>query len=89
MQSGSRCGEHALASGNRYAGQWRSIRAQYLVTHQQCEWAQCEKAAVAVDHIDGGGPSGDNRWANLQALCQSHHAAKTAANDGGFGRRPA
>jgi len=42
-----------------------------------------------VDHIDGGGPSGDNRWANLQALCQSHHAAKTAANDGGFGRRPA
>jgi len=89
VQSGARCGDHALANGNRYAGEWRTIRAQYLVAHQSCEWAGCEMAATVVDHIDGSGPSGDNGWRNLQALCQPCHARKTAVNDGGFGRRPA
>ncbi len=33
---------------------------------------------IEVDHIDGRGPKGDNRDANLQALCRSCHQRKTA-----------
>lgn len=39
--------------------------------------------ATVVDHVDGDAMNNDR--SNLQPLCASCHAAKTAREDGGFG----
>ncbi|MFA7456062.1 MAG: HNH endonuclease [Micavibrio sp.] len=48
-----------------------------------CAQAGLVKAASVVDHINGDAL--DNDRSNLQALCASCHARKTAREDGGFG----
>jgi 5-methylcytosine-specific restriction protein A len=69
-----------------YDSRWAAIRKRYLAEHPFCEAPGCLFPAVDVDHIDGRGPRGDNSFLNLQALCKSHHARKTARQDHGFGR---
>ena len=74
-----------------YDGRWRKARALYLSQHPLC--AECQRhgrtvAASVVDHIK---PHKGNRtlfWdeRNWQALCKRCHDAKTAREDGGFGR---
>lgn len=87
------CDEHRPAdprpSAHRrgYGRRWAAKRAAYLRAHPTCELPSgCAAPATDVHHLDGRGPGGDNRWANLQALCHPHHSAATVAGDGGFGR---
>jgi 5-methylcytosine-specific restriction enzyme A len=58
---------------------WRNLRRDKLTANPQCEANGCTAPATDVDHIvrlrTGGAPYD---WANLQALCHSHHSAKTA-----------
>lgn len=65
---------------------WRALRAEVL--HEQPLCVHCERAgrvrlATVVDHADGNAMN--NERSNLQSLCASCHAAKTAREDGGFG----
>jgi 5-methylcytosine-specific restriction protein A len=76
-----------------YTGAWERARAAYLRKHPLCK--HCGEAgriepATVVDHIK---PHRGDRalfWdsANWQPLCKPHHDAKTAREDGGFGRTP-
>ncbi|MFA5593217.1 MAG: HNH endonuclease [Micavibrio sp.] len=75
--------KRALPTNDR---RWRRLRA--LVLQEQplcalCAQAGLVKAASVVDHINGDAL--DNDRSNLQALCASCHARKTAREDGGFG----
>jgi 5-methylcytosine-specific restriction protein A len=83
------------AAARGYDVQWRKTRAAFLRVHPQCECPECaalptwqRPTATDVDHRDGRGPLGPRGydWSNLQALTASHHARKTATQDGGFGR---
>ncbi|MDP2026435.1 HNH endonuclease [Sulfuriferula sp.] len=74
-----------------YGGQWRKARAGYLRSHPLCvvcATAGVVRAANVVDHIVPH--KGDQAlfWdkTNWQSLCKSHHDAKTAREDGGWGR---
>lgn len=89
--------DHCRPSAARrgYNREWQHTRAAYLKAHPLCECEECEAlpvwrrpTATDVDHIDGLGPNGPHGhdWTNLQALTHSHHARKTATQDGGFGR---
>ena len=70
---------------------WRAVRAAFLREHPLC--VQCAArgrvvAAVVVDHvvpIKDGGARFDT--GNCQALCISHHNAKTASETARRGRR--
>jgi len=73
-----------------YSTRWRRARADYLADNPLCVACRTEgrvRAAAAVDHI--APHRGDHvlfwRRSNWQALCASHHNAKTASEDGGFG----
>lgn len=66
---------------------WRRIREVQLSREplcRECAKAGRVRAATDVDHIDGD--SGNNADDNLQSLCHSCHSAKTARENGGFGR---
>ena len=81
------------AAARGYDARWRKARVVYLGLHPLC--AECRRhgstvAASVVDHIQ---PHKGNRtlfWeeSNWQALCKRCHDAKTAREDGGFGRSP-
>ncbi len=65
---------------------WRALRAEVLREQPLC--VQCARAgrlrlASVVDHVDGNAMN--NERSNLQPLCSSCHAVKTAREDGGFG----
>lgn len=73
----------ALPTNDR---RWRQLRA--LVLREQplctlCDQAGILRAASVVDHINGDALDNDRH--NLQSLCASCHARKTAREDGGFG----
>lgn len=56
------------------------MREVKLKDNPICEVRGCNRLAVEVDHItplSAGGARYD--WANLQALCEPCHAAKTSA----------
>lgn len=89
--------KHNRAPWHRWYGLavWLKLRAWFLTKpeHVICEWIdrngqRCTRPTAEVDHIV---PHRGN-WAlfidpkNLQGLCSSHHALKTAKEDGGFGR---
>jgi 5-methylcytosine-specific restriction protein A len=83
------------ASQRGYDYDWKKTRDAYLAAHPQCECPECSAlptwrrpTATDVDHIDARGPRGPrgHDWTNLQSLTASHHARKTAREDGGFGR---
>lgn len=81
------CPDHAKTSVRRnptlakvYASQrWKLLRRSVLYDHPVCQHTGCRTLSTDVDHIvsleDGGAPYDRN---NLQALCKSHHGAKTA-----------
>lgn len=69
---------------------WKRIRARQLAKEPTCRLCR-ERGlltpATHVDHIDGKAACAhDYREENLQSLCQSCHSAKTAQEDGGFGK---
>jgi 5-methylcytosine-specific restriction endonuclease McrA len=74
--------------GVNYGRRWGKVRAAYLAEHPFC--VECEKAgeqtlATDVDHIIPHRGQAARFWdvTNYQALCKSHHSAKTAT-EGGF-----
>jgi len=63
---------------------WRRIRAAVLQKSPVC--VACEYARAShVDHVVPRRRGGTDSAENLQALCASCHARKTAREDGGFG----
>ena len=87
-----RSAEHRKEAARLYrSGQWQALRRQQLTLQPLC--AECLKAgrytlAYEVDHIT---PHRNDEalfydHTNLQSLCHSCHAIKTAREDGGFGR---
>jgi 5-methylcytosine-specific restriction protein A len=70
------------AAGRGYDAGWRRVRGAYLKAHPRCETPGCLEPATEVDHLDGVGPRGDNRWTNLRALCHAHHSSRTARDQG-------
>lgn len=71
---------------------WRRIRARQLTREPLCRQCKADgrtTAAVVVDHIDGKAATAhDYRDENLQSLCEPCHSAKTALENGSFGRAP-
>lgn len=59
----------------------QALRLAHLAEHPQCQWTDCPKLAVEVDHMTPlaeGGRRYDPR--NFQSLCDPHHKAKTNAD---------
>ncbi len=80
------------AARRGYDAGWRAARRRYLILHPLC--VECERvgrltAAAVVDHVVPHKGNASLFWdeTNWQALCEHHHAVKTAAEDGGFGNR--
>lgn len=76
-----------------YGYAWQKARAAFLREHPLC--TSCDdkgyvQAAVVVDHIvpHKGDPQLFWNRRNWQPLCKPCHDAKTAREDGGFGRAP-
>ncbi|WP_308444462.1 HNH endonuclease [Laribacter hongkongensis] len=80
------------SSGERgYGSRWRKARDTYLRGHPLC--VECGKSdkvvpATEVDHVVPHKGDQSLFWDtdNWQPLCKSCHSAKTAREDGGFGR---
>lgn len=80
------------AASRGYNGAWRRFREAYLGRHPLCVACHANSRitlARDVDHIVPLRVAPERKYdeSNLQALCQPCHAAKTATEDGGFGRR--
>lgn len=80
---------HSAARG--YDARWRKYRLLFLATHPLCRHCLAQgrhTEATVVDHVTPH--KGDHflLWDtnNHQALCKRCHDAKTAREDGGFGR---
>ena len=82
------------AAARLYGAAWRAERLDWLREHPLC--VECEAAglltpATIVDHSVPH--KGDVKlfWdkTKWQSMCKPHHDAKTAKEDGGFGRAPA
>ena len=94
----SRCGKHkhierkqvdqqrGTSAQRGYGSRWQKARATYLSFNPTC--ARCGQAASVVDHITPHKGNSELFWSteNWQALCKRCHDAKTAREDGGFGR---
>jgi len=66
------------------------MRAAHLAREPLCRHCALNNrvtAATDVDHVDGD--DGNNDPSNHQSLCRSCHSAKTARENGGFGREAA
>ena len=101
ISSGSYCPEHTQtkrgpsresAARRGYGREWQRISREYLAAHPWC--AECQRRGVRTPatEVDHRTPHKGNRklfWdkENWQPLCHSCHSAKTAKEDGGFGRR--
>lgn len=102
LTSGHWCEAHARqaeqvrregrAGGFKYDHRWRKRRAAWLTANPLC--VSCEargiiKQASDVDHVVPLSAGGVDDESNYQSLCHDCHSAKTALEDGGFGRRRA
>jgi 5-methylcytosine-specific restriction protein A len=75
--------------------EWEAFREWYLQRHPECVVGvragppYCEDV-MEVDHITPLRIAPDRKYdeTNLQTLCKPHHSAKTARENGSFGRRP-
>ena len=93
-QRGSRQQDSRLSAARRgYGRRWQRESKEFLALHPWCEACMKEgrrEPATEVDHVI---PHKGNKklfWdkANWQGLCRRCHSAKTAREDGGFGRPP-
>lgn len=80
---------HAAARG--YGYRWQKARKAYLAKHPLCVACYRQGRVTAASEVDHITPHRGDRalfWdsANWQALCKPCHSAKTAREDGGFGR---
>lgn len=66
---------------------WRKVRKERLALNVRCQHPKCRAFATHVDHLRPRAthPHLELELSNTQALCHSHHSAKTAREDGGFG----
>ena len=74
-----------------YTSKWQAYRLHFLRHHPLCRLHEERGevvAATVVDHIVPHKGDRQRFWdkANHQALCKPCHDAKTAREDGGFGR---
>jgi HNH endonuclease/Helix-turn-helix domain len=79
----------AYAVERGYGSQWRRLREWVLAREPLCRACLAQgrtEPATDVDHIVARSRGGSDEPSNLQALCASCHARKTASEDGGFGR---
>jgi hypothetical protein len=71
------------------SAEWRAFRAKILRERPFCEVRGCTRRPSHCDHrqtLRSGGAALDP--ANISVMCHSHHSAKTAQVDGGYGRPP-
>lgn len=77
-----------------YTRAWAQFSKDYLTRHPLCECTPCttgppwqRQQATDVDHTDGHSRTCPHAMddTHLQALSHSHHAIKTAHEDGAFG----
>lgn len=58
---------------------WRKLSITYKKRHPTCEGEDCTQPSYYTDHIIPISDGGDKlAWSNLQALCRSCNAIKTA-----------
>ena len=79
------------AASRGYNSRWRKARETWLRRHPLCVRCQATgdvTAATVVDHIVPHKGDSALFWntGNWQSLCKPCHDAKTATEDGGFGR---
>lgn len=71
----------AMAIAPPRTGQWCRIAKAHKAAHPQC--ANCGTIVdLETDHIVPRHRGGSDSWTNLQSLCKTCHAAKTAAEAG-------
>lgn len=80
------------AAERGYDGKWRKAREAFLAANPLCRLCAAEgrtTGATVVDHIvpHKGDMAAFWKRNNWQSLCASCHSAKTAREDGGFGRQ--
>jgi 5-methylcytosine-specific restriction protein A len=72
-----------------YGARWRKLRT-LLAAERPAICVHCSRTDVSarmhLDHIVPLSKGGTNDTTNLQWLCAACHSAKTATEDGGFGR---
>ena len=80
------------ANARGYNYRWQQARLRFLGKHPLCIHCLAEKPqrvvkATEVDHIVPHRGNDTLFWdvGNWQPLCKSHHSAKTARENGGFG----
>ena len=77
------------AHARGYGRAWERLRAAVLAEEplcRECQAAGRVEAATDVDHVKPRARGGTDARSNLQPLCHECHSAKTAREDGGFGR---
>lgn len=96
-----RCAAHARQPLSEYraqtnalykTGRWRVMRTKQLAREPLCRICAAEKRLTVATEVDHIRPHKGNKAlfydiSNLQSLCHRCHSAKTAREDGGFGRR--
>lgn len=101
ISSGAYCQEHTPAKREQsresaahrgYGRAWQKASRAYLAEHPWCAECQRQGVRTPATEVDHRIPHKGNRqlfWdkENWQPLCHSCHSAKTAREDGGFGRR--
>jgi 5-methylcytosine-specific restriction endonuclease McrA len=72
--------QHAARTSDYDSAEWKALSLQVRREQPICQEPGCTKPSKATDHISPVRAGGD-MWAraNLQALCWSHHQAKSAA----------
>ena len=73
-----------------YGYAWRKLRDEFINENPLCAHCLAHDRVVSAEHVDhivpiARAPGRRLDKTNLQALCASCHARKTAKEDGGFG----
>lgn len=80
------------AAKRGYGSDWRALRLAHLQGEPICRMCKAEGRVTVADCVDHIVPIAMDEArrldpTNLQSLCASHHSAKTAREDGRWGRR--